>query len=115
MDSSLPVNESKPQRRAFKMFLYKGFEDEYKKRHDAIWPELKELLKAAGIRDYSIYLDEDTHILFVSFTFQDKDKVDALPQHTVMQKWWGYMKDIMESNADHSPVVIPLKEMFHLP
>ena len=42
---------------AFKMQLFKGYEEEYKKRHDEIWPELQQLLKETGISDYSIFLD----------------------------------------------------------
>ena len=52
------------KRIAFKMQLNKGFEVEYKKRHDKLWPELKELLKSTGISEYSIFLDETTNGLF---------------------------------------------------
>lgn len=100
---------------ASKMKLLKGFETEYKKRHDEIWPELKMLLKETGISDYSIFLDEETHILFAYFTIEDKTKLNALPDQPVMKKWWAYMKDIMETNGDHSPVSLPLKEVFYLP
>ena len=103
------------QRVAFKMKLFKGFEDEYKRRHDAIWPELKSLLKITGIEDYSIFLDEETNELFGVLKIEDKTKLDELPNHPVMQKWWAYMKDIMETNHDNSPVSIPLKEVFYLP
>lgn len=41
---------------AFKMQLLAGYAAEYKKRHDALWPELQSLLKDAGISDYSIFL-----------------------------------------------------------
>lgn len=101
-------------RAAFKMKLHAGKAEEYKRRHDAIWPELKELLKEVGISDYSIYLDEETNILFASMQVSDPEKVNALPNHPVMKKWWAYMKDIMETNEDGSPVSIPLKEMFYL-
>lgn len=103
------------QRVAFKMKLHKGKEDEYKKRHDEIWNELKELLKQAGIKDYSIFLDEETNILFGYLTVTDKTKLDELPNEPIMQKWWAYMKDIMETNEDNSPVNILLKEVFYLP
>ena len=103
------------QRVAFKMKLFKGFEEEYKKRHDALWPELETLLKEAGIKDYSIFLDEETNILFGYLTIDDAQKLDELPQQPVMKKWWAYMKDIMETNEDDSPVNIPLKEVFYLP
>ena len=100
---------------AFKMKLLKGNEDEYQKRHDAIWPELKGLLKATGISDYSIYLDEETGFLFGVLNVEDKLRLDELPHHPVMKRWWEYMKDIMECNPDYSPVSIPLKEVFFLP
>jgi L-rhamnose mutarotase len=99
---------------AFKMKLYKGREEEYRKRHDAIWPELKSLLKEIGVEDYSIFLDEETNILFGILKVEDKLKLDDLPGHPVMKKWWAYMKDIMESNPDNSPVSVPLKEVFYL-
>jgi L-rhamnose mutarotase len=103
------------QRLAFKMKLFKGNEDEYKKRHDAIWPELKQLLKETGVADYSIFLDEETNFLFGVLKIENPLKLDELPHHPVMKKWWAYMQDIMESNSDDSPVSVPLKEVFYLP
>ena len=97
------------------MKLFKGAEAEYKRRHDELWPELKTLLKQAGIKDYSIFLDEETSILFGYLTINDATRLDELPDHPVMQKWWQHMKDIMETNDDNSPVNIPLKEVFYLP
>ena len=103
------------QRVAFKMKLFKGCEDEYKKRHNALWPELQSLLKHAGIKDYSIFLDEETNSLFGYLTIDDTKKLDDLPNEPVMKKWWAYMKDIMETNEDNSPLNTPLKEVFYLP
>ncbi len=100
---------------AFKMQLYKGFEEEYKKRHDEIWPELQSLLKDAGISDYSIFLDETTNNLFGVMKAEDREKLNDLPSSSIIQKWWKYMEDIMESNPDHSPVSTPLTEVFYLP
>lgn len=100
---------------AFKMKLHKGFEEEYKRRHDELWPELKDLLQLKGISDYSIFLDEATGTLFGTLKFEDEQELEELPQHPVMQRWWAYMKDIMETNEDHSPVSIPLQQVFYLP
>ena len=99
---------------AFRMQLLKGHEEEYKRRHDALWPELEKLLKNTGIHDYSIYLDESTGSLFAQMTIDDAKQLDQLPSHPVMQKWWRYMSDIMETNPDQSPVTVPLKQVFHL-
>jgi L-rhamnose mutarotase len=100
---------------AFKMKLFPGFEQEYKKRHDEIWPELSALLKDAGISDYAIFLDEDTNSLIGVLKVADKALLDTLPASAIMQKWWAYMGDIMESNPDNSPVSTALKEVFYLP
>ena len=103
------------KRVAFKMQLHKPFEEEYNRRHSEIWPELVLLLKNSGISDYSIFLDEESGALFGTMLISDTQKIDQLPNHPVMQKWWIYMKDIMQSNPDNSPVSIPLKEVFYLP
>lgn len=100
---------------AFKMKLFPGKTAEYKKRHDEIWPELVALLKQTGISDYSIFLDEETNSLFGVLKAEDPAKLDDLPSHAVMQKWWAYMDDIMESNPDNSPVSVPLLDVFYMP
>lgn len=101
------------ERFAFKMKIKPGCAAEYQKRHEAIWPELVQLLKQAGIADYSIFLDEETHTLFAVQT-QNGQSSQALGDNPVVQRWWDYMADIMETNPDHSPVSIPLKKMFYL-
>lgn len=101
-------------RNAFKMKLKKGFEAEYKKRHDEIWPELSALLSETGIQDYSIFLDEETLILFAVQKISPEFDKNYLPNHLIVKKWWAYMGDIMETNPDNSPVAVPLKEVFHL-
>ena len=103
------------KRLAFRMKVFPGMEAAYQKRHDAIWPELTALLKDTGISEYSIFLDEKDGSLFGVLNVEDTFKMEELPNHPIMKKWWTYMKDIMESNADHSPVSIPLTEVFYMP
>jgi L-rhamnose mutarotase len=102
------------QRRAFKMKLKKGFEAEYKKRHDALWPELRKLLADSGVRDYSIFLDEETGTLFAVQKMVGGSGSQDLGSNPVVQRWWAYMADIMDTNPDKSPVSVPLPEVFHL-
>ena len=101
-------------RNAFTMKLHKGCEAEYKKRHDEIWPELEAELRKAGVSDYSIFLDEETLTLFAVQKLSDNHTSDNLPHTEIVKKWWAYMKDIMETNPDNSPVCKPLREVFHL-
>lgn len=101
-------------RHAFKMKLKPGFETEYKRRHDEIWPELAAVLSASGVSDYSIFLDEETLSLFAVQKLAPGHTAGLLPSDPVVRKWWDHMADIMEVNADHSPVCVPLTEVFHL-
>jgi L-rhamnose mutarotase len=102
------------QRVAFKMRLKAGFEAEYKKRHDEIWPELAKLLKDSGISDYSIFLDPETLVLFGVQKLAPGNNAGGLSGKAIMRKWWDYMKDLMDTNPDGSPVSTDLIEVFHL-
>ena len=103
------------QKYAFRMQLTPGMEDEYRRRHDAIWPDLVTLLQGAGISDYSIHLDRETGVLFGVLWRTDDNGMDALPGHPVMQRWWAHMADIMASGPDNAPMAVPLVPMFHMP
>jgi len=98
---------------AFKMKLKPGFKAEYKKRHHQIWPELSALLKENGVSDYTIFLDEETNTLF-AVQQQNGSSSQDLGSTAIVQKWWAFMADIMETNPDHSPITKPLTEVFHL-
>lgn len=100
--------------KAFKMKLLPGFEMEYKKRHDEIWPELSKLLSERGIYDYGIFLDEETLTLFAVQKLKENADVSNITKDPILRKWWDYMADIMETNADNSPVEKPLKEVFFM-
>jgi L-rhamnose mutarotase len=103
------------EKHAFTMRLNPGAAEEYRRRHDAIWPELTALLREAGVSDYSIHLDEGTGVLFGVLWRTEDHGMDDLPRHPVMQRWWAHMADIMETHADNSPVVTPLNTVFHMP
>ena len=102
------------QRVAFKMHLNKGHKEEYKKRHDKIWPELKQLLKESGVSEYSIFFDEETNILFAFQKVSGEGSSQDLGQTEIVQKWWKFMADIMDTNEDNSPVMRELEEVFYL-
>ena len=99
---------------AFKMKLKPGFKEEYKKRHDELWPELKTLLKEQGVSNYSIFFDEETNILFGVQEQEGDSSSQDLGSLEIVQKWWAYMADIMETNPDNSPVTISMEEVFYM-
>lgn len=100
---------------AFRMRLRPGCAAEYKRRHDELWPELAALLHAAGVRDYSIFLDEESLALFAVLRRTPEHRMDELPSQPVMQRWWRAMADLMETEPSLAPQVTPLQPMFHLP
>lgn len=96
------------------MKLKPGCKEEYRKRHDRIWPELAEIISNSGVTDYSIFLDEETDTLFAVQRVSGNQGSQDLGSNPVVQKWWRHMADIMETNPDKSPVTVPLTELFHM-
>jgi len=101
-------------RKSFKMKLYEGQEKEYKKRHNELWPEMKEMIHEYGGKNYSIFLDKETNILYGYIEIENAELWDESANTEICKKWWAYMADIMETNHDNSPVSINLEEVFHL-
>ncbi|MDO4268599.1 MAG: L-rhamnose mutarotase [Eubacteriales bacterium] len=101
-------------RKAFKMFLYPGQEAEYERRHNLLWPEMKEMIHQYGGRNYSIYLDRENHVLYGYLEVEDEARWAESADTAINRKWWDYMADIMETNPDNSPVCVDLVPVFHL-
>lgn len=102
------------KRLAFKMHLNEGQKEEYTRRHKELWPELHQLLKNAGVSEYSIFLDEETNTLFAFQKVSGDGGSQDLGKTEIVQKWWAFMADIMKTNPDNSPVTIPLEEVFYM-
>lgn len=100
--------------KGFKMKLLPGFAAEYERRHDELWPEMVEMLRDFGAHDYSIFLDPETDTLFACVEVDDPAHYDKSSETAICRRWWDYMADIMEVNADNSPVSVELPCVFHL-
>jgi L-rhamnose mutarotase len=98
---------------AAKLKLKPGKGDEYEKRHRAIWPDLSKALRDSGVSDFSIFLDEETGMLFSVQKVASTNTTAELRKSEIMHRWWDHMADIMEVNPDNSPVRVPLKAVFH--
>lgn len=101
-------------RKAGIMFVHRDCYEEYQRRHAEIWPEMAAELKAHGAHHYSIFLDKETGKLFTYVEIDDEAKWNSMAQTDICQKWWAYMKPLMETNPDNSPVEIGLDEVFYL-
>lgn len=101
-------------RKAFLMRVNPDKQVEYEKRHSPIWPELHKALKDHGVHNYSIFLDKETSQLFGYVEIEDQARWNAIANTAECRKWWAYMKDIMPSNPDNSPISNELREVFHI-
>lgn len=102
------------ERYAWKAIVLDGMLDEYKKRHDNIWPELVEVLKKAGIRNYTIWnVGNELFGYYECDSVEEAAKVQA--ESPVVDKWNEYMKDVMVMEMDPETGAQPLmKQMFLL-
>ena len=101
-------------RKAFLMTLKPGNQDEYERRHQPIWPELRKVLKEHGVSNYSIFLNRSTDQLFAYAEIESEASWQQIAETEVCRRWWGYVKDLMLTNSDNSPVTIVLDRVFHL-
>ena len=101
-------------RKAFRMRVNRGAEQEYERRHRPIWRELEDTLLAHGVVTYSIYLDPETRDLFGYVEIEDDNRWAAIAGTEVCRRWWRHMREIMPANTDASPVSRDLREVFHL-
>lgn len=114
MQSEMEVRREMVIRKAFIMKLFNNCYEEYKTRHDEIWPEMVQMLKEHGACNYSIYFEPSTNFLFAYLEIQDENQWNKSTETKICQKWWDYMKDLMETNDDNSPVITNLQEVFSL-
>ena len=112
--SAISRNVEAEMIKGFKMKLYPGMEKEYKIRHDQLWPEMVDMIHEYGGKNYTIFLDRETNILFGYIEIEDSEKWAKGADTAINRKWWDFMADIMETNPDNSPVAVDLENLFHL-
>ena len=100
--------------KSFKMHLYEGMAEEYERRHNLLWPEMKDMIHEYGGHNYSIFLDSETNVLYGYIEIEEEAKWAQSADTAINRKWWDYMADIMDTNPDNSPVSVDLKPVFHL-
>ncbi|WP_125715314.1 L-rhamnose mutarotase [Companilactobacillus kedongensis] len=96
------------------MYLNKDKYQEYQQRHENLWPEMEQALKAHGATNYSIFLNKENGELFAYLEVQDEKRYNEIANTEICKKWWHYMAPIMETNKDESPKTLDLSELFHL-
>ena len=101
-------------RKAFLMSVNPDQHAEYEKRHRPIWNDLASVLKVHGVSNYSIFLDEETSQLFGYAEIESEELWNSIAETDECRRWWSYMRDVMPSNDDNSPISHGLRVVFHL-
>jgi L-rhamnose mutarotase len=99
-------------RRAFTMRLKPGGLAEYKRNHDAIWPELVAQIEKEGIAQITIF--EKDPVLFLYSEIHDEEAWDRLWHSEIHDRWGEVMDPLMEFNDDGIVDSSVLTEVFHL-
>jgi L-rhamnose mutarotase len=99
-------------RRAFTMRLKPGGLEEYRRHHDAIWPELVAEIERQGIGQITIF--ENDPVLFLYSEISDQDAWDRLWHTAIHDKWGEIMNPLMEFRADGIVDSTEVREVFHL-
>ena len=107
--------DKKMERKAWKGRIAECMKAEYKRRHDEIWPEMKQVLKEAGICNYTIWADGNE--LFGYYECEKgveyANRVQA--QSPVVDRWNEYMKDVLILEMDPETGAQPeMEQMFLL-
>lgn len=97
---------------AFRLTLVPGQIAAYRKRHDEIWPELEEALRAAGIIEYRIFNQPGDTALFAVMRRKKNHDLDALAESAVMRRWWDMMRDVTVTGPDGVPVQQALETVY---
>ena len=85
-----------------------GAQEEYKKRHDEIWPEMKEVLEKAGIVNYSIWMTGETLFGYYECEYGVEYAGKMQAESEIVKKWDAYMKDILIMEKDPDTGAQPL-------
>jgi L-rhamnose mutarotase len=104
------------KRVGFLLKVKKGMLEEYKKRHEAVWPEMLDALRRTGWHNYSLFIREDG-LLFGYFEAEEsfQASLDDMDKEAINAKWQDTMAPFFEGTGDHADkMMVELEEVFHL-
>ncbi|MFL7794044.1 MAG: L-rhamnose mutarotase [Anaerolineae bacterium] len=104
------------QRIGFLLKVKENMLEEYKKRHEAVWPEMLDALRRTGWHNYSLFMQEDG-LLFGYFEAEEsfQASLDGMAKEEINAKWQDTMAPFFEGAGDHADrMMVELEEVFHL-
>ncbi|SEG81947.1 L-rhamnose mutarotase [Actinacidiphila yanglinensis] len=87
--------------------------DEYRRRHDLLWPEIRAGITAQGGRNFSIFAAPELDRVITYVEVEDLGRWHAGAADEATRRWWRHMAEVMPTHPDHSPLAVPLPEVFH--
>jgi len=89
--------------------LVSGREDEYRRRHVEVWPELEEAIKAVGIVSSVVYVAGDTVVVLVEHPSDIEGALERLGATEVNARWSEYFADVMATEPEQAEEVWRLR------
>jgi L-rhamnose mutarotase len=90
--------------------------EEYKRRHQRVWPEMLAALRETGWHNYSLFLRDDGLLIGYLETPDFQEALAGMAAKEVNDRWHAEMREFFEDPqgrpADRQ--MQPLEEVFHL-
>lgn len=102
------------ERLCFTFDIYPGKEDEYKKRHDEIWPELVEAIQASGFRNYSLFRRDQQVVGYVECHPDIGSAFAKLSAYEANARWAAWFEDVIVKLVDDDGNLFLMDEVWHL-
>lgn len=102
------------ERVCFAFEIYEGMEAEYKKRHDAIWPELVVALKESGFTNYSIFRRGLNMVGYFEAVPDSRSALAKIGTYEVNTRWAEWFKDVIVNLGDSHGDLMQMNEVWHL-
>ena len=102
------------ERICFRFEIYPGQEAEYKRRHDEIWPELVEAIKASGFSNYSIFRRGLEIVAYVECEPDVATAFAKLSAYEANERWSEWFQDVIVALTDENGNLFTIDEVWHL-
>lgn len=102
------------ERVCFTFELYEGVEEEYKRRHDQIWPDLVADIKAAGFSNYSLFRRGSQIVAYAEVDPDLATAMSKLASSEANARWSSWFEDLIVNLTDAKGRLMSLQEVWHL-
>ncbi|MEN8116689.1 MAG: L-rhamnose mutarotase [Bacteroidota bacterium] len=102
------------ERITFKLKLNEDYKEEYENRHNPVWPELESEFLENGVKEYFIFIDDETNELFGVINVESEEHWQKISESEVVARWREHMKPFFETDEKGAPKLNRMREVFHI-